>query len=135
MKKITNLTLAGLLLSRQKLGNEEDIGISKWNIEHKNTGFWLPEWMWPCFKMDRQLMITCVLWDIESLELDRRPLGPLALVAFYLIRGTLYPTVHTQSTAKICIERFHLTSRRPSWCSKTMKWRPSWCPKWILWDL
>ena len=34
-------------------------------------------------------MITCALWDIESLELDRRP--------FYLILGTLYPIVHTWS--------------------------------------
>ena len=25
------------------------------------------------------------------------------------------------------IERFHMTSRRPSWCSKTMKRRPCWC--------
>ena len=24
-------------------------------------------------------MVMCVLWDIESLELDRRPLGPSAL--------------------------------------------------------
>ena len=37
------------------------------------------------------------LWDIESLELDRRPLGPSALVAFYLILGTLYPTIYTWS--------------------------------------
>ena len=25
------------------------------------------------------------------------------------------------------IDRFHLTSRRPYWCTKTMKWRPYWC--------
>jgi hypothetical protein len=25
------------------------------------------------------------------------------------------------------IDRFHLASRRPYWCTKTMKWRPYWC--------
>ena len=33
------------------------------------------------------------------------------------------------------IERFHMTSRRPYWCSKTMKRRPYWCSKQILWEL
>ena len=33
------------------------------------------------------------------------------------------------------IECFHMTSRRPYWCPKTMKRRPSWCPKPILWEL
>ena len=30
------------------------------------------------------------------------------------------------------IERFHMTSRRPCWCSKTKKWPPWWCTKLIL---
>ena len=34
-----------------------------------------------------------------------------------------------------CIECFHMTSRRPYWCPKTMKRRPCWCPKLILWEL
>ena len=34
-----------------------------------------------------------------------------------------------------CIECFHMTSRRPYWCPKTMKRRPCWCPKPILWEL
>ena len=33
------------------------------------------------------------------------------------------------------IERFHMTSRRPYWCFKTMKRRPCWCTKQILWEL
>ena len=33
------------------------------------------------------------------------------------------------------IECFHMTSRRPYWCPKTMKWRPCWCPKPVLWEL
>ena len=28
---------------------------------------------------------------------------------------------------KYSIDRFHLTSQRPYWCTKTMKWRPYWC--------
>ena len=30
---------------------------------------------------------------------------------------------------------FHMTSRRPYWCPKTMKRRPCWCPKPVLWEL
>ena len=33
------------------------------------------------------------------------------------------------------LECFHMTSRRPYWCPKTMKRRPCWCPKPILWEL
>ena len=33
------------------------------------------------------------------------------------------------------IECFHMTSRRPYWCPKTMKRRPCWCPKPLLWEL
>ena len=35
----------------------------------------------------------------------------------------------------VCIECFHMTSRQPFWCPKTMKRRPYWCPKPILWEL
>ena len=33
------------------------------------------------------------------------------------------------------MECFHMTSRRPCWCPKTMKRRPCWCPKPVLWEL
>ena len=33
------------------------------------------------------------------------------------------------------IECFHMTSRRPYWCPKTMTRRPCWCPTPILWEL
>ena len=33
------------------------------------------------------------------------------------------------------IDRFHMTSWRPFWCTKTMKRRPFWCTKPILWEL
>ena len=36
---------------------------------------------------------------------------------------------------KRSIECFHMTSRRPYWCRKTMKLRPCWCPKPVLWEL
>ena len=38
-------------------------------------------------------------------------------------------------TSNISIVSFHMTSRRPYWCSKTMKRRPCWCLKPILWTL
>ena len=31
-----------------------------------------------------------------------------------------------------CTERFHMTSRQPYWCSKTMKRLPRWCSKPVL---
>ena len=33
----------------------------------------------------------------------------------------------------LCTERFHITSRQPYSCIKTMKRRPCWCTKLILW--
>ena len=33
------------------------------------------------------------------------------------------------------VGRFHMTSRRPYWCSKTVKRRPCWCSKQILLEL
>ena len=33
------------------------------------------------------------------------------------------------------IECFHMTSRWPYWCPKTMKRRPCWCPEPTLWEL
>ena len=35
----------------------------------------------------------------------------------------------------LVIECFHMTSRRPYLCPKTMKRRPCWCPKPILWEM
>ena len=36
---------------------------------------------------------------------------------------------------KTGIECFHMTSRRPYWCPKTMKRQPCWCSKPVLWEL
>ena len=46
-------------------------------------------------------MVTCALWDIESRELDRRPLGPLALKTTHieeLRREFVCPTQHKKYT-------------------------------------
>ena len=43
--------------------------------------------------------------------------------------------VLTGNPAGFGIECFHMTSRRPYWCPKTVKRRPCWCPKPILWEL
>ena len=51
------------------------------------------------------------------------------------LRETFYSTLIFQQSSMICIECFHMTSRRPYWCPKTMKRRPCWCPKPILWEL
>ena len=56
-----------------------------------------------------------------------------------------YNSAKLQKFADVClvedkfvpptIERFHMTSRRPYWCSKTMKRQPCWCTKPVLWEL
>ena len=51
----------------------------------------------------------------------------LKLWAFLQIAMPDFPTLSY-------IECFHMTSRRPYWCPKTMKRRPCWCPKPVLWD-
>ena len=45
------------------------------------------------------------------------------------------PSPSSLHKLQIPIERFHMTSRQPYWCSKTMKRRPCWCSKPILWEL
>ena len=40
-----------------------------------------------------------------------------------------------RQTNKSTIQCFHMTSRRPYWCPKTIKRSPCWCPKPILWEL
>ena len=45
------------------------------------------------------------------------------------IHPFIHPSIHPST------ERFHMTSRRPYWCSKTIKRRPRWCSKPILWEL
>jgi hypothetical protein len=45
----------------------------------------------------------------------------------------VYNNILMESTdIVVAIDRFHLTSRRPYWCTKTMKWRPYWCTVWEL---
>ena len=72
----------------------------------------------------------------------------LSLVIFLILmtkdRQTWHFNDKSQTTVRnslmlilVClsIECFHMTSRRPYWCPKTMKRRPCWCPKPVLWEL
>ena len=43
-------------------------------------------------------------------------------------------TAHDKGT-KVIMDCFHMTTRRPYWCPKTMEGRPCWCPKPVLWEL
>ena len=55
---------------------------------------------------------------------------------FVNIRPTLAKEIKTDHTDPLqYIECFHMTSRRPYWCPKTMKRRPCWCPEPFLWEL
>jgi hypothetical protein len=42
-------------------------------------------------------------------------------------RSTIIARILQSNVYRLIIDRFHLTSRRPYWCTKTMKWRPYWC--------
>ena len=43
--------------------------------------------------------------------------------------------VPSTKTTFVSMECFHMTSRPPYWCPKTMKRRPCWSPKPIFWEL
>ena len=45
------------------------------------------------------------------------------------------PPLHARSSSIPRIDRFHMTSRRPCWCTKTKEWRPYWCTRLTLWEL
>ena len=61
--------------------------------------------------------------------------GGVGFFCFHALGDTKQkkPTPCKQTLSRI--ECFHMTSRRPYWCPKTMKRPPSWCPKPILWEL
>ena len=49
--------------------------------------------------------------------------------------STLCKTTELQFKGTESIARFHMTSRRPCWCTKTKKWRPYWCTRLTHWEL
>ena len=84
--------------------------------------------------------LSCVSLDILE---HRSPCSPFwtvlrgfynngnngSLSAAFRFKYTIYGPLY-----EVPIECFHMTSRRPYWCPKTMKRRPCWCPKPILWE-
>ena len=50
-------------------------------------------------------------------------------------KSAMLESIHQNGIHTIAIECFHMTSRRPYWCPKTIKRRPCWCPKPILSEL
>ena len=59
----------------------------------------------------------------------------LSVVQFQTERGWIRVRLLWNKQLETHIECFHMTSRRPYWCPKTMKRRPCWCPKPVLWEL
>ena len=89
-----------------------------------------------------------VRWIAISFVMRQRCFPQIGMFSFLhrecinLHEGRLRNKMHLHSTLKGCffvlkdfdqsqelktIERFHMTSRRPYWCSKTMERRPCWC--------
>ena len=60
---------------------------------------------------------------------------PLKKVFSKLIRGLWDACDLCTRCWSYTIERFHVTSRWPYWCSKTMKRRPCYCTQKIIWEL
>ena len=62
------------------------------------------------------------------------------LALFHELQNKKHKMLKKKKNSKHCflcsknIECFHVTSRQPYWCPKTMKRRPCWCPKPILWE-
>ena len=61
--------------------------------------------------------------------------GKVCYFAITTRDGYIEAFLHKYFTISKRLERFHMTSRRPYWCSKTMKCPPCWCFKKILWEL
>ena len=48
---------------------------------------------------------------------------------------TVKQSLKRTASSKWAMECFHITSRRPYWCPKTMSRRPCWCSKLVLLEL
>ena len=73
---------------------------------------------------------TCTLGRLRQ---NRWPLSHVAIAR--LFNEKTVAKCYKGGAGDRSIECFHMTSRRPYWCPKTMKRRPCWCPKPILWEM
>ena len=77
-------------------------------------------------------LFYCLVYGAVLLSGLLRYATEQSLVLFSLF----YCPVYSTFSIAWSIECFHMTSRRPYWCPKTMEWRPScWCAKPVLWEL
>ena len=110
--------------------------------------FWEAEYLVPnCTPLIVVSLIT--RRDLTSNAISSLPDGVFKgmtnLFYLYVLAKRICPSIHPSSLPSIhpsthpsihpSIERFHMTSRRPYRCSKTIKRRPFWCSKPILWEL
>ena len=103
------------------------LALQKWepagHIECFHMTSWWPYW---CPRTMKRRPCWCskpVLWELNSFLMQTCSFVPINL-------HKCWPREWKHS-----IECFHMTSRPPYWCPKTMKQRPCWCPKLILWEL
>ena len=87
--------------------------LPSWNLNH-----------WQCCPRVVRHLEKRVMWY-------RWPHGQACKTKLELVIRPVLESTHSHSS----IERFHMTSRRPYSCSKTMKRRPYWCSKQILREL
>ena len=92
---------------------------------------WLIDWLIDCLDSLTDRLID---WVIDWLKSSCcGAIYPFSLVLKLLSHLTRTP--ETKENTVKPIECFHMTSRRPYCCPKTLKRRPFWCPKPILWEL
>ena len=88
------------------------------------------------FTLEKSSTPTGLVWDTNMADVTSCELYSYFCNNF-IVRSNVdfFTRWLSQSIARVTIECFHMTSRPPSWCPKTMKRRPCWCPKPVLWEL
>ena len=89
--------------------------------------------------MDSLICITCSLENNENTFCSALRHKRYLTLPYVYHRIKIHSALELSRTAllgcPLTMECFHMTSRRPCWCPKTMKRRPCWCPKPIPWEL
>ena len=86
---------------------------------------------WPTFLFTSRLLFYAQISSFAQFFIHKNCFW--ALLSTLFLFWEIFNSNRTFAVRRI--ECFHMTSRPPYWCPKTMKRRPCWCPTPILWEL